>query len=246
MNVFEAHGIKHLSPSSLGTWRENPGLWGLKYLAGFRDEAGPAAWRGNAVEGGAHMLMRGKSLDEAVASSQEAFEATAQGECSDNAEKERAAIAPMLSIIAASLPDKPLIGFQIKVEQWLDNIDVPLIGYIDFIFEDGGILDLKTTHRCPSEPTPGHVRQLASYMKARGVDASELWYVTTKKEALYEVTADMRDNALEVMRKDALSLQRFLERFATPMQAFYALPMNTDHFFWSEAAIEHLHRLEAA
>jgi hypothetical protein len=40
-NAFERHGIRNLSPSSLGLYRHSAALWVLRYLYGIKDEAGP-------------------------------------------------------------------------------------------------------------------------------------------------------------------------------------------------------------
>ena len=53
MNAFERHGIKHLSASSLGLYRDQPAAWVCRYLLRVKDEAGPSAWRGSATEAGA-------------------------------------------------------------------------------------------------------------------------------------------------------------------------------------------------
>ncbi|MFG1302131.1 PD-(D/E)XK nuclease family protein [Xanthobacter sp. V3C-3] len=247
MSAFEKHGIRHLSASSLGLWRENPGLWSLKYLGGMKDDAGPAAWRGSAVEGGMLALLHGRELAEAKEKALSAFDATCQGELSDEIAAERALISPMLDVIA-TMPKQPspLVASQIKVECWLDEVDAPLIGYIDFVFEDGTVLDLKTTKACPSSAKAPHVRQVSAYMLARRTDLGGLVYVTGKKFANYGITPEERDFAIKDLTRDALSLQRFLERFDTPMQAMDVLPMNTDDFRWSDAATEFLMKLEAA
>ena len=46
---------------------------------------------------------------------------------------------------------KNLESYQQKVEVQLDDLPIPIIGYIDFLFKDT-IVDLKTTVRMPSKP----------------------------------------------------------------------------------------------
>ena len=49
-NVFEHHGLGHLSASTINQWIQQPALCLLK-IGGFSDgEAGAAAWRGSGVD----------------------------------------------------------------------------------------------------------------------------------------------------------------------------------------------------
>ncbi len=52
MNPFERHKIKHLSPSSLNLFANEPALWVVQYLLGRRFGVGCAAHRGTASEEG--------------------------------------------------------------------------------------------------------------------------------------------------------------------------------------------------
>ena len=62
---FDRFNITHLSPSSINRWRETPGLWCLRYLAGVWDEGSPAMHRGTAVERGLERMLRERDgLDE--------------------------------------------------------------------------------------------------------------------------------------------------------------------------------------
>lgn len=247
MASFEQHGIKHLSASSLGLWRENPGLWSLKYLGGFKDDAGPSAWRGSAVEGGMLRLLHNRPFEEAVETALATFDGNCMGEVSEQIDAERALIEQMLRVCNSVPRNKsPLIASQVKVECWLDDVEVPLIGYIDFLFEDGSLIDLKTTKACPSSAKPAHSRQVSIYMHSRKSDNGSLLYVTGKKFASYSVTTDEKDAGLAELRRDALSLQRFLSKFEKSRSVIDALPMNSDDFRWSQSATEYLLKLDAA
>src|SRR6185437_1635547 len=93
-SAFARHGIERLSPSSLNLWLDSPGLWSLRYLANMRDDAGPAALRGIAVEAGLHLCLHNKpgALETAL----HTFEQNVQGEISDEIEAERGLIAGMV------------------------------------------------------------------------------------------------------------------------------------------------------
>ena len=161
-------------------------------------------------------------------------------------EAEHALIAPMLEVAIKHgevLP--PYFGAQTRVEYNIPGLSVPIIGYIDFVFEDGSIIDLKTTKRCPSEPKPEHIRQVALYMAAKEC-AGSLFYVTDKKAALYPITEEQKDAALKSIKRDALALQSFLNSQPDAVSAIRSLPMNDDDFRWSEAATTHYETMVAA
>lgn len=247
MNGFERFGIQRLSPSALNLWNANPGLYALRYLGKFFDDAGPAAWRGNAVEKGLNSWMIRKEPDTALAVALAAFEEDAQGLADPETEAEHALIAPMLEVAIAhctNLPS-PYFGAQTRVEHNVPDLDVPIIGFIDFVFEDGSILDLKTTKRCPSEPKPDHVRQVALYMAAKDC-AGSLLYVTDKRAAQYPITEEMKALAIKGIERDAMALQRFLNAMPDAVTAISALPVNDSDFRWSEAATKHLESMVAA
>src|SRR5690606_9568182 len=60
-------------------------------------------------------------------------------------------------------------GYQARVEIRLDDVPVPVIGFIDWRFSNHGlIVDLKTTERFPSRIGVAHGRQGAIYAAAHG------------------------------------------------------------------------------
>ena len=62
-NAFKRHGIEHLSASTINTWIAQPALCLLK-IAGIKDgEAGPAAWRGNAIDRVAAAIARKPTIE---------------------------------------------------------------------------------------------------------------------------------------------------------------------------------------
>jgi hypothetical protein len=232
MNPFLRHGVDHLSASSLNCWRAAPALWAIRYLLRVKDQGSPAMWRGTAVEGGLEAILRGKGLDEAKATALFNFDANAQGDVSDDTTAERDSIAAYLDVLSAPTLPKNLIATQLRIELWLDDVPIPLVGYVDFVFEDC-LFDLKATTRIPSEPRPDHARQVSIYMKARNQPGS-LLYVSPKRYETYTITDP--DVHIAALRRDALSLMRFLDKFGTARDAALALPQDTDGFMWGETS----------
>lgn len=233
MSPFERHGITHLSASSLNCYAEQPAFWALKYLHGYQDETGPAAWRGSAVEAGLDRWLFHRDLDEAIAVALASFEERAMGEADDTTEKERNSITPMLEQACIYLADRlEPIARQIKIEHWFDGIEVPLIGYVDYSWEDED-LDLKTTHRMPTEIPGNHARQVGLYSVARHKPCN-LLYVTTKKGEIRPV----EDGRTHVKRLEwyAHAVRRVLSIFPDKMDASRIFAPNFDHYFWKPDA----------
>lgn len=226
-NAFAKHGIGHLSASSLNLWRDNLSAWVMRYLANHKDDGNPAMWRGQAVEDGFTALLRGA---DPAGVAMNTFEQNAVGEASDECEDERKRIPGMLRECAKWQPAAPLIGTQLRMEHWLEGVPVPVVGYIDYVFEDGMILDLKTTKACPSTPKPDHCRQVALYRAARSNSPGSLLYVTDKRHACYPVGDNEAAKALAGLRADALALEAFLSRVDSAKDALHCLPFNDDDF----------------
>lgn len=237
-HAFARHGIEHLSPSSLNLWRDNPGIWALRYLKRITDDGSAAMWRGTAVEGGLAALLRGVPANEACALAEMNFLQNCQGELSDDIEAERTLISPMVMECSRWQPPSDLNATQIKVEYFFDAIPIPVIGYVDFCF-DGIDVDLKTTKACPSAPRPDHVRQVSLYRAARERKGGVL-YVTPKKRSYFEIDDDAFNGAMADMHNDAVSLYQFLGKFESADDVVRCLPMNRDHFRFPKIKSESL------
>ena len=237
MNPFEKHNIQHLSPSSLRLYRDQPAAWVVKYLFAVKDEAGPAAWRGLAVEAGLDHLLFGGNAQAALAVTERAFEEKAQGLADDKTVKERSALKDFLTQAAdvAARHGQPLFR-QKRVQISLDGIEVPLIGFIDYEWPAYGI-DLKTTMRLPSVPSPAHVEQMSVYMRATG---KPFWlsYVTPKRATTYEITQDMADAAWQRVAQGADAIRRMLTVSETAHDAARMFFPDLSSFYWSPPMIE--------
>jgi hypothetical protein len=235
MNAFEKHGIAHLSASSLALYRNEPSLWCLKYLYGVKDEAGPAAWRGSAVEAGLDVVLYGGTAHAAFKAAEEVFEAKAQGDLSADVQKQRDVIRDCLARAVIALSDfgTPLAR-QVKIEHYLDGIEVPLIGFVDYSFEAGDV-DLKTTLAMPSVPRIDHQIQVAIYGAARK-RKQHLLYVTPKKSRLDGEDA-MPDfaTAMGTVLRTARAVRAMLSRSADKREASEMFSSSMDSFYWNDA-----------
>jgi len=236
-NPFERHGIAHLSPSSLRLYREEPAAWVVKYLFRVKDESGPGAWRGLAVEKGLDTyLYSGGDGNAAHSAMHTEFERLATGLADDKTVKERANLDDFLKQSIMALSGQPMpLHRQKRIEVRLPGIEVPLIGFVDYEWPQFGI-DLKTTMRLPSEPQPAHVEQMAVYMQATGKPFS-LLYATPKKSAVYEVTKDMAVDALERVQRGANAIRHMLALAETPHDAAAIFSPDMSSFYWSEEMI---------
>lgn len=249
--AFDALDIRHLSCSSLNRWQGCRGSWVAAYLYGLWGDEGPGLWRGKAVELGLDAFLKGNDRDYSLAAAVREFENGAQGECDDGpVDKERASVEPMLDQCIEAWTDLPTPrASQIKTELWLDGIDIPVIGYLDFAVERDGekfSIDLKTTHRCPSSLSFNHGMQIASYAKARGEKRAGILYATTKKSAYYEIGEDEIARYISELTRRAHGLQSTLE--AAYSRALLEgknaketlarmCPPDPDSFYWSEGSL---------
>lgn len=226
MNPFQRHGIRHLSPSSLNLFIESPGIWALRYLGRTKDGGNPKMWRGNAVEAGYAAYLRKGDFEQALKHARTSYETAlrdGQGQ-QTGANYQGTLLEPMLKQCSLWEPPSTLLATQIEVQYWFDDVPVPIDGYVDLAFE-GVDVDLKTTEKLPSKPTWSHVRQVSLYRAARQRKGG-LLYVTDKKHAYYEVTDEMRDEALAELHDAALKLGRLLSAFATPVEVMGVLPID--------------------
>lgn len=202
--IFEAFEKKRVSPSEIKTYSQDLGLWFAKYgPAKLREDAGPGAWRGDAVEAGFNAVLYGRPNAQMTAA--QVFETRSMewtkkndGEIHPDHDEEAAKVAPCLERAIAALeaePDLKAAGTPSSAQQWcevlLPNAPIPLGGKWDWSFGrsgEGFSLDLKTSNTIPSEPEdgaaveidPDHGIQFAIYAKARQEKTVRALYVSSK------------------------------------------------------------------
>lgn len=234
---FARHGIKHLSASSINLWINAPDLWVAKYIHGFKSTFGPAPRRGQCVEDVVAGVLNGKSMSYSLQRGLQRFENDFGPDDGPN-DKERALIEPMAEQAVAELeqygaPDFPENGqHKISIDARFDGWAIPVIGYLDFVFpEHGLVVDLKTTTRVPSTMSPDHQLQRAIYHCAKGNQAVKFLYVSGKKASWLE-----DGEPFEVLARAKHHIAR-MDSFLALCDADTALrvvPHNPSSFYWRD------------
>lgn len=236
MGPFERHGIHHLSPSSLRLYREQPAAWVCTYLMHLRGDAGPAAWRGQAVEAGLDVWLFGDTFDAALDAANRRWHEQAMGEVTDKGDGEYANIPGFLMQATNALAGHPpVLTKQSKISIELEGIEVPVVGYTDYMFPDYG-LDLKTTLRMPPLPRQEHVDQMAVYMTAKK-KPFKLLYVTPKRHELYDVTDAMAAESMAQMTNGAKAIRHLLSNSHDAQDALNFFYPDYSSFYWSAETI---------
>lgn len=236
MTGFARFGIKHLSPSSLNLWLAQPAMWTLKYVHGYKDEAGPAMARGTAVEAGMQVLLTGGSVDGAVTAALVNYDLN-QPDASEERNAERAVIEPMVRQLSGAISGWPTpMSYQRKVDALYEGAaTLPILGYLDFEFDDC-VVDLKTTKALPSRPRPDHVRQVGLYAHATGKPV-KLLYLTQKKASVISVSPEDADAGWRQLKAAARALERTLTASPTADALAEFFVPDFDSFYWDEKSI---------
>jgi hypothetical protein len=122
---------------------------------------------------------------------------------------------------------------KISITAKTDDFEIPVIGYLDFVFPDHGVvIDLKTTGRIPSKMSPEHQLQRAIYQKARGNQVVKFLYVSSKKTNMLE-DGDPTE-ILGKAKKQIARLEKFL-RAGSAEDIREVIPVNPNSFYWNGA-----------
>jgi hypothetical protein len=243
MNPFERHGIRHLSPSSLSLYRNSPALWCLRYLFGIKDPANAYAWRGRAIEAAVDaIVLDGVSDDVAIDRAKHTFELSAHGEITPEITKERQAL-PNLVKQAAPLfrrLGKPS-SRQHKIEFWVDGVEVPILGFADYAYDEF-VIDLKTTFALPSQPRPDDCVQVVMYGDALNKRPG-LVYVTPRKVARYPHTDIDIEAARRTLRQSAHAVRAMLAATDDREHAATLFVPDLDNYRWTDTTRDAAERL---
>jgi hypothetical protein len=249
-NPFEQHGIAHLSASSLNLWAAEPALWIMERLLGRRSPSGIPAARGKAVEAGVNIGLHDPALavDACIAEAESAFDRETALNPDPRRDDERRKLPGYVRGALTELrqygqPDAD--GSQAKIEIRIEDVPVPVIGFVDWRFSAHGlIVDLKTTERLPSAIGASHSRQGAVYASAHGNFGMRFAYAKPapgksdgRQVQVLEMSGDDVRSSLAALRLIALSLGRFLALSHDARELSGLIVPDFDSFYWSDPSV---------
>ena len=232
-NPFDRFGIKHLSPSSLNKFVSDPVLYTLSYIYKIKEPSSAPATRGHVVEHALSKKFSGQIVEEKELISDYTKRIIENNIDLDNekALSEKENLYAFYQQAINNISYKGLIKFQDFAEIRNDDLPIPIIGYIDFVFEDC-IVDLKTTNKMPSKLSEAVKRQMACYSLVYPNKKIFVEYVSSKKHRTFEITdiKKYQDQLFAI----AIALQKFLGDCHSPWDVSSKLFPNLDNWAWSE------------
>lgn len=247
IDPFEKHGLTHISPSQLRMWRTNQPIWIAKNLLGIRDEVGPGAHRGTAVEAGVDRLLFGFDTTDAAKAMTAKWDELTMGVIEPDYVREQEALPEFLAQASIAFGGRSVpLQRQGKISLDVPGISIPLIGYCDWVWPDKGT-DLKTTWRMPpnGQPDPNHVDQVTCYSLHYGVPFS-LTYVTPKRWTRFEVTKAMAEEAWDRVIETAHALRSFLAHVESGHDAISMFSPDYSSYLFRPAMAEAVRAAKAA
>jgi len=229
---FKAHGINYLSPSSINTYINDQSLWVARYLFKIKSSSGASAVRGIATE-----FVLADKYEKGVFD-YNLLDVKFMSLCAESGidlgdiktAKEKNLLKGFGSVIDENFDYENLEAYQEKVEVPIDDMPVPIMGYIDFRFKDK-IVDLKTSTRMPTRPTEAQKRQMALYSMAYPNSSVDLFFATPKEHKKF--TLKNLTLYKKQLRKVALSIQKFLSISDDKHELASLMYPNLDSWLWS-------------
>lgn len=241
MNGFETHGIKHSSPSAINMYADAPCAWVARYLFDKKLHFGVAAQIGVLTEKVVENVLCGAGFQESLDMAHKTFLKDNALNTSEHDRERINDIEPMamnaLEFLKPYGEPEYRVGVRGREQQSIsmtckgDGWDLPIIGYLDFVYpKEGLVIDLKTTLRIPSEMSVSHKRQGAIYSKAKGNMACKMLYVSPKKYVVHDVD-DVAGTLKEV--KTILNRQeKFLRLDKETIRDI--VPVHAESFYWGK------------
>lgn len=233
---FLLHKKKHTSISALNLAQGNMWLFVFEQIMGNRSAGGVAMHRGTAAEAGVTMgLLQDASIDDCQQHALSEFDRLTALSTDPKRETEREAVP---HIVQQALEELRPYGKPSHVQHeilWAHpDVPVPFKGFIDFMWEDHGILlDMKTQLRLSSEVSINHARQVSLYGAAVSDNLDlRVGYFTPKKRAVYKVE-NARDH-LNSLLKIAQTVDRFLALSPDPYELLKLCIPDPSSFYFSD------------
>ena len=252
-NSFEAHGIDHLSASSINTYIDDPSMWVMRYLFGYKSAGNPAMWRGTAIDYaiGSYFGFTSastESISDALELSKKHFKQLYEDQKRflpehkvdlDKYVKELKSLNKFTNSAVSFYHSlgKPT-DYQKEVNLQLEDLPIPIRGYIDLQYKDT-IRDIKTTARYPNDVSSNHARQMSIYAKAEGcLSILDYVYVTTTKQEVVSKPVTNVDEHIKVVERVALSIMKLLAYSNDKYEIASLFYPNFDDWKWSEDEIK--------
>ena len=231
-NPFAVHGINYLSPSSINTYINDNALWVARYLFGVKSSSGASAVRGIATEAALANKYEKKTFDFNY------LDMHFMSLCAESGidlgdvktAKEKKLLEGFGKVIDENFDYDNLEAYQEKVSVQIDDLPVPIIGYIDFRFADK-IVDLKTTTRMPTRPTEAQKRQMALYSMAYPKSSVDLFFASPKEHKKF--TLKNLSAYKKQLTKVAFGIQKFLSVSNDKHEIASLTYPNLDSWLWT-------------
>ncbi len=227
------HGIHHLSPSSINAYVAQPAAWVMERLLQRRAPVSSAAHRGTAAEAGIVMglLDPTAAITECVAHALTTFDQLTVLSADPSVAKERDGIPGMVATAIPELRQYGVPQTQMRVDRQIPGMPAPIVGYLDLHWPEHGLtLDIKTTHRIPSEISTNHARQVGLYVHSTNHQA-RVAYCSPKRIAVYALVDAVRpvEEAVTIAER----MDRFLAISPDPKVLAALLVPDADHYFYA-------------
>ena len=231
-NPFAVHGINYLSPSSINTYINDNALWVARYLFGVKSSSGASAVRGIATEAALANKYEKKTFDFNY------LDMHFMSLCAESGidlgdvktAKEKKLLEGFGKVIDENFNYDNFEAYQEKVSVQIDDLPVPIIGYIDFRFADK-IVDLKTTTRMPTRPTEAQKRQMALYSMAYPKSSVDLFFASPKEHKVF--TLKNLSAYKKQLTKVAFGIQKFLSVSDDKHEIASLTYPNLDSWLWT-------------
>ena len=213
-------------------------MYVMERILGMKQAVGATAHRGTAVEYGvaAGLLDLDLDPDDCIAASLKRYDELMTFSKDDRKAEIREDIPSMTRM---ALDELRQYGTPTRVQhfcEWRpDGLKYPIVGYLDFAWDDLGVLtDLKTTQACPKKVRPSHARQVALYATSNNL-SGRVTYVTGKRRATYDVENIQQHR--DALHRIALSCERFLALSDDPEFFVSIVAPDIEHYFFAPAEV---------